>query len=304
MQPSALRHYESFYKRALNICVLYPQYYRFVLRMVIDLEDLGMNGTTSDDICALVIDDGLVDFETSDTRRLESLYLLRQRRNDVLINDRRSALLENVDRFINLPKLFGKLNKPLCYDLTHLVFFLTEYGKKPWTLSNSIDACLMNVGVLALLDNDIDLLSEVCICLRFLGKQAPQSFLQVIDTELSKVEISYFNEITSVLNSSTDEYHPYLVANWLLALEQKPCFTIKFSGRKPVFTIPQNGASALSAIASIMHDVFVLNTKSTQQAKAELSNLPSQHSKTVDNAIKSYQGASSLIASYTHGILI
>ena len=79
MEPRAQEFYQSFYSQAQSLLELYPQYYRFILGLVLDLEDLGLSGNVGRQICEQVRSDNLLAYDTSDIRRLEAIHLLGRR---------------------------------------------------------------------------------------------------------------------------------------------------------------------------------------------------------------------------------
>ena len=76
MEPRAQEFYQGFYSQAQSLLELYPQYYRFILGLVLDLEDLGLSGNVGRQICEQVRSDNLLAYDTSDIRRLEAIHLL------------------------------------------------------------------------------------------------------------------------------------------------------------------------------------------------------------------------------------
>lgn len=256
VEPRALDHYKDFYAQATLFNEHYPQYFRFTLRICLDLEDLGVSGNAGAILCQYVRDNSLIDFDTSDTRRLETLNLLARRLtlNEAEI-EHKSRLLDNIDRFIACPKSFSRMNKPFFYELTHIIFFLTDYGNQPWPLSESLLECLDYMGGLAFLDNDCDLLAEICVCYNYLNIACPDFWSQIVDENLAKLVIRYDTDIKSTLNQSTDEYHPYIVMNWQKAQKIQPCFTEKFRGRKPNFILEGQDSSILSKLSAAIHKI-------------------------------------------------
>jgi len=303
LEPAALEHYRSFYANALKTCKFFPQYFRFILGIVLDLEDLGYQGNTGKQICDFVVSQGYLDFETTDLRRLEILTLLARRRTDSAIERKyRKQIIENVDKFISKPDHFVIFNKPLFYELTHFIFFLTNYGKNESPLKNSLIECLTNVGILALLDDDVDLLAETCICFTFLGKNPPAFWEHYVEESLSKVTITFDTSVASAMNSATDEYHIYFMMNWLLALRKLPTFTERFNGRTPYFSLPQNKSSVLSILSDVLYKAQVAKIISPQECVGSLVNLSEANQKLLSNTLASTPQAEVLLSKYSQGI--
>jgi len=232
IEPRALPLYKDFYDNAYKLTQSYPQYYRFTLAMAIDLELGGIQGRESQKLAQYVDEDNFVMFDTSDVRRLETLSMLLQigglsKANKQLLDD----IIERVEIFIQNPAWYTKFNKPLFYDLTHIVFFLTDYGKKPTSLKTELFSCLMHIGTLALLDDDADLLSETCICLMYI------------------IRITFDGTIASALNPTVDEYHIYLVLNAYHAARGRPVFP-NFS-HETYFTSRRRSASLDGFVSSL-----------------------------------------------------
>ncbi|MBL4853594.1 MAG: hypothetical protein JKY25_05065 [Robiginitomaculum sp.] len=303
LEPAALEHYRSFYDDALNTCEFFPQYFRFILAIVMDLEDLGYQGTTGEKICDYVVSQGYLDYETSDTRRLEILTLLARRRPEGDIErEYREKLIESIDKFISKPDHFIKFNKPLFYELTHFIFFLTNYGQNTIPLKNPPIECLTNVGILALLDDDVDLLAEICICFKFLGEKPPVFWEKYVENALSEITTSFDASVTSALNSATDEYHAYFMMNWLLALRKLPTFTENFNGRPPYFSLPEKEPSVLPILSDALYKTQIAKTMSPEQCSATLLTLSPSNKTLLSDALASTPQTAMLLFKYSQGV--
>jgi len=303
LEPAARDLYRNFYDVAFQTCKFFPQYFRFILAIVMDLEDLGYEGSTSEQICEYVVKQGYLDYETSDTRRLEILTLLARRRPDGVIERKyRDQLRQSIDKFISKPDHFVKFNKPLFYELTHFIFFLTNYGTNKIQLKNSPIECLTNVGILALLDNDVDLLSEICICFKFLGESPPVFWEQYVENSLSEITIAFDTNIKSAMNSATDEYHAYFMMNWLLALRKQPTFIERFKGRTPCFSLPQKEQSVLSLLSDNLYKTQVAHTMSVPECVGSLVNLSQCNKVFLTNALCATPQTEVLLSKYSQGI--
>jgi len=303
LEPAARELYRKFYDSAFQTCELLPQYFRFILAIVMDLEDLGYVGNVGKRICEYVVKQDYLDYETSDTRRLEILTLLARRIPDGAIErNYRDQLEQSVDKFISKPDHFVKFNKPLFYELTHFIFFLTNYGTNKIQLKNSPIECLTNVGILALLDNDVDLLAEICICFKFLGETPPAFWEQYVESSLSEVTITFDASIQSAINGATDEYHAYFMMNWFLALRKQPTFTEKFNGRTPCFSLPQKEPSVLSILSDSLYKTQVGRTMSTQECVGSLATLSQCNKALLSNALGATPQTEKLLSKYSQGI--
>ena len=254
IEPRALRLYDDFYKNALKFTELYPQYYRFTFGMVIDLEKGGMQGNQSQIIAKYVEDQNFLSFDTADPRKLETLTMLSEvgslSPDSLEIYDN---IIKRVDSFISQPNWYKKFNKPLFYDLTHIIFFLTRNGTQALPLRNDARTCLQYMGLLSLLDDDADLLAEVCVCLSYIGADIPDYWDEFLQKSLEEINITYDGTVASAINPSVDEYHIYFVLNWYQAMRNRDAFKTRFTGRIPSFSILNQQESILSKLSSYLH---------------------------------------------------
>jgi len=252
--PRALDAYQEFYDNASILMECYPQYYRFFLGIVLDLENLGLQGNMGATLCEMTSDKSLLFYDTSDLRRMEAILLLSNRR-ELTANeqDLRTSTYNNINNFIARPEHFTKFNRPFFYDLTHFIFYLTDYGRNPFPLENSPLECLHYIGLLALLDNDEDLLAEVAICLNYMGHEIPSFWDKELTGFKNKIRIVYDETVQSALNPAVDEYHSYFVLNWYYGVIGQDIFTERFNGRTPNFALPPKPTSLLSKISTYVH---------------------------------------------------
>jgi hypothetical protein len=263
VEPRALELYKDFYTNAFKFTECYPQFYRFTLALAKDIEKAGMLGSESQKIAEYVQAKSLVRFDTSDTRRLETLTLLSDVTGLKTTNaDVYQSVLQSVDHMISDPNWYTKFNKPLFYELTHIIFFLSKNGTQQMPLKNDVYPCLLNMGVLSLLDYDADLLAEVCVCLKYIGRDIPTYWDQFLQKSLSDIAITFDGNIASALNPAVDEYHIYFVLNWYQALQNRPSFEMRFGGRTPSFSLPQYPESLLSKLSGYAHAYHFSNKKS------------------------------------------
>ncbi|MFK7877729.1 MAG: hypothetical protein AB8B71_18455 [Paracoccaceae bacterium] len=218
-QPAAdvLQHYEVIYEQIEARLGEFPQYYRFLLSICMDLEDLGMPGHKSVALSHWAAQQGLPEAELSDLQRAEAQRLLSRR--DFGLRDAR--LDERLHRFINRSDTFAIPNKKASYELTHIVFYLSEYGRRDPGLSRAAILSLTYAGLLAYLDQNYDLLAEICIALRYSGEKPSAIWEGAVMAALRATHA------TAVANASVfDDYHAYLVSSWLAAQSGQPCFPL------------------------------------------------------------------------------
>ena len=168
LADQALAAHEGFYDQVEKRLGFFPQYYRFLLSICLDLEDLGMAGTKGEALCVWVAEQGLAEAELSDLQRAEARRLMQRRGVEPLPHD--IGLTDRLHRFIDRSETFAMPNKKAAYELTHIVFYLSEYGRRDPHLSARALISLEYAGILAYLDQNADLLAEVCVALRFAGQ--------------------------------------------------------------------------------------------------------------------------------------
>ena len=212
-----LEHYEQVYVTISDRLGDFPQYYRFFLSICLDLEDLGMPGNTGETLCHWAHHTGLPDAELSDLQRAEAERLLARRNVGTPSVDLRDRLI----RFINRPATFSIPNKKAAYELTHIVFYLSEYGRKDPGLSAPALQSLRFAGLLAYLDQNHDLLAEICVALRYAGQTPSDIWERAV---LSAHRHTYTEETAHV--PPFDDYHAYLVSTWLAGLCDDPVFPL------------------------------------------------------------------------------
>lgn len=205
LPATALAPFEGFYEGIEERFRFFPQYYRFLLSLCLDLEDLGMPGAKGEALCARVVKDGLAEAELSDLQRAEAALLL-SRRNIALADE---GLGSRLDRFSERPGTFALPNKKAAYELTHLVFYRSAYGKRPFGAGEALSTSLEFAGLLAFLDQDVDLLSEICLALRFADCKPSDIWEDWLALQLHGF---VFEPVATP--GAGDAYHEYLVANW------------------------------------------------------------------------------------------
>ncbi len=216
-----LEVYAAFYEDIETRLGEYPQYYRFLLSIALDLEDLGMEGCKGIAMCAWAHAKRLVDAELSDLQRAEAARLLSRRGGrgpDAGLQDRLRA-------FAARSETFAIPNKKAAYELTHIVFYLSQYGRKDPELPASALQSLTYAGLLAYLDQNYDLLAEVCVAMRYAGKTPSSIWEGAVMAALNATHASPA-ENPSVF----DDYHAYMVANWMAGLAGQDTFPLLLEG--------------------------------------------------------------------------
>lgn len=282
VEPNSIALYNSFYDRAYNLYKIYPQFARFILAIVTDLEALGQKGEVATLIAKDMVSVDILDFETADSRRLDTLALFtRLNITSPEIAEHERRVHQSVSGFTKNPDHFTYLNKPLFYELTHMVFFMTDYGRRPWPVETDIELCLKYAGVLAYLDDDYDLLAEICIAMRFISVKPPVFWEDAVQSLLSSIRITYDTDLKSALNKQVDEYHPYLMANWLRAIKGLAVFEEPIGIGTPNFSIPDGGKSDLARISNHAHKSILASNSVTSSQVTSLATDSLQQVKTL-----------------------
>ncbi len=211
LNQDALAPMEGFYAQVFDRMAFFPQYYRFLLSLTLDLEDLGMAGNKGAALVDWAADQGLADAELSDLQRAEARRLMMRRNRDPMSSD--IGLDDRLRAFMRRPETFALPNKKAAYELTHIVFYLSEYGRKDPDIDDVAVRSLSYAGTLAYLDQNVDLLAEVCVALRYAGQTPPALW-----EEWVLREVRGFRLTEGATAQVGDNYHDYFVCNWLLAL--------------------------------------------------------------------------------------
>lgn len=213
-----LSAYDATYAALPERMVFFPQYYRFLLSIALDLEALGaQDDGVAERLCDHVIGQGLVEGETSDIQRLEARRLLARRGRRAPVDD---GVEDRLRAFASAPERFALPNKKAAYELTHIVFYLTEYGRKPVDLGERVLQSLENVGIWAWLDGNVDRLAEICIAMRFLSHNPTEMWEDWIALQMRNAEIETASALTPA-----DDYHCVFMGVWLEALRGTPAFS-------------------------------------------------------------------------------
>ena len=117
----ALSPFQSFYDGIEKRLSFFPQYYRFLTSMCLDLEDLGLRGDRGTQAVEWVTTKGLAEAELSDLQRAEARRLCLRRGFDPLAHD--SGLDDRLRDFAERSETFTIPNKKASYEpvsYTHL----------------------------------------------------------------------------------------------------------------------------------------------------------------------------------------
>lgn len=279
LSPQGLDVFRRFYDSAEDRLRFFPQYYRFILSICLDLEDLGLDGTIGTSLCNWVQANGLVQSELSDLQRAEASRLVARRGGTGCD----AALEERLIRFISHAETFAVPNKKAAYELTHIVFYLSEYGRESLQLPARAVTSLEYAGLMAYLDQDVDLLAEVCVALRFAGRTPSDVWEDWLAHALGGFVLK------SVVGApAQDAYHEYLVTSWWAVL----------AGLSGFPGTPQSGAveihrhnaarGPLRAMSELMYQLGPARSGDWRQMRIILEQaLPPEHRPILDGAAQS-----------------
>ncbi len=211
LEPEALGPLADFYEHFESRLGFFPQYYRFLLSLCLDLEDLGLSGTKGEAAARWVAQEGLADAELSDLQRAEARRLCQRRGIEPLKAD--ESLTHRLYAFVTQCETFARPNKKAAYELTHIVFYLSEYGRRSPELPRAALDSLHHAGTLAFLELNTDLLSEVCIALRFAGQTPPVTWESWLFAQARLFVVE-----SGAPGWAQDDYHPYLMINWAMSV--------------------------------------------------------------------------------------
>ena len=210
LPPSALGPFDTLYRTLDRRLGFFPQYYRFLLSLCLDLEDLGMAGDKGARAVEWVAAEGLVAAELSDLQRAEARRLCLRRGVDPTSHD--TGLDDRLRSFGSRSATFALPNKKAAYELTHIVFYLSEYGQRNPDLPAAFLDSLRFAGTVAFLEMNIDLLAEICIALRFAGQTPPSTWENWLTAQARHFVIE-----ADSAGWMSDDYHPYLMVQWFLS---------------------------------------------------------------------------------------
>lgn len=232
----ALAVYEPLYDGIAAQLAFHPQYYRMLLSLTLSLEALGYPGGKSAGLADWIMAAGWPQTEVNDLQRAETRLLLARAGQRADMPGLDARLLG----FISQSEAFAIPNPRAAYDLLHVVFYLSDYGRQPLDLPQPACDSLHLLGCLAHLDGNGDLLAEVCLALRFAGLPQPTLWRQHVEAEAAQFRI----EALPCADSS-DAYHNYLVNRWLIDANGGQGFSDSFPVGPMQFSLPRNMISPL-----------------------------------------------------------
>ena len=245
--PDELAPYEKFYETVEARLRFFPQYYRFLLSITLDLEDLGLDNGQGERLCDWAAKKGLQEAELSDLQRAEAQRLLARRgAADPKMDE---ALRARLHRFISRKDTFSLPNKKAAYELTHIVFYLSQYGRVDPQLSAKAIQSLMFTGTLAFLDENADLLAEVCIAIGYAKQAVPPVWQAWLDEHSRGFTVEANSQI-----GIQDDYHEYLMCNWYLMSSERDGFVQKHEAAQLSFLRPKRRFGVLRELSEYLFE--------------------------------------------------
>lgn len=246
VDEDALSAYRGFYAKVEDRLRFFPQYYRFLLSICLDLEDLGMQGSKGEALAKWVSEQGFAHAELSDLQRMEARRLMMRRGCDPLADD--TGLEDRMRGFISRSATFSMPNKKAAYELTHAVFYLSEYGRKDPQLDANTRTSLEFTGLLAFLEQNADLLAEVCIALRYGGFDVPDVWENWLVRHTHMFDLE-----TGQQTTPQDDYHEFLVCNWMMSVCNHKSFAKPMKTERMAFFRPDGVAGPLRELSECMY---------------------------------------------------
>lgn len=219
----------------------FPQYYRMFLSLAVDLHALGVPGVPVEAMADFVQAEGLADVELSDTHRGEALLLLRRSGRNL----RDTALEDRLAAFARRSQAFCLPNRRAAYDLTHIVFHATDYGRVQVARDADRRLSLIHAGMVAWLEDNLDLLAEVTLALRLSGEDVPAAWADAVVK--GAVTVSF--EPGQMAGAFDDDYHQYLVLNWAVGLSGGDAFQAVVPATARLIRQPARQGSALRELS-------------------------------------------------------
>jgi len=180
-------------------------------------------------------------------QRAEARRLCLRRGVDPVAEDH--GLNDRLRGFARRSETFALPNKKAAYELTHIVFYLSEYGRRDPEVGQDFIDSLHFAGTLAFLELNLDLLAEICIALRFAGAVPPE----VWETWL-RDQVGLFRlESVPGATAPQDDYHPWLVVNWAMLVAGQGGFGQQIPEGRVVFRQPTPAVGPLRELSDCIY---------------------------------------------------
>ncbi len=271
---AALAVHDPFYADIEARISFFPQYYRFFLSLCLDLEDLGMPGDKGRVLAEWVARQGLAGAELSDLQRAEARRLCLRRGVDPMAHD--GGLDDRLRAFASRSATFALPNKKAAYELTHIVFYLSEYGRLDPQATPEMFDSLHYAGTLAFLELNIDLLSEVCLALRFAGQTPPAVWERWLSDQVLRFQV-----VAADRAGGFDDFHPWLMVNWFMATSGRGGFAHEMPEGPVAFVAPEPAAGPLRELSDCIYRMSGGRSADWQVMRDRVGDLLSDEARTV-----------------------
>ncbi len=271
--------FAEFYETIERRMGFFRPYYRFILSICLDLEDLGLfTSNKAEALARWVRAQDLAGAELSDLQRAEACRLLARRGIPLEL----PGLDQRLRDFTERSALFALPNKKIGYELTHIVFYLSEYGRRDPGLSDAALRSLDYLGLVSFLDQDADLLAEVAIALSYAGAEVPSIWQDWLAAQLAGFDI-----IEDGFDGQPDDYHTYFVGNWWQAVAGGQVFRRNLPSGATGLRRP-GGAGALRSLSRALYAAEPCRFANWDVAQRDLSScIDHQDLKLLDLAAQS-----------------
>ena len=288
---AALSAYGDFYQTLEKRMQFFPQYYRFFLAIALDLEDIGHDGHRAEALVAWANARGLPQAELSDLQRLEAVRLMARR--GITPADDIPALIARSHAFMERSDTFALPNKKAAYELTHLVFYLSEYGRRDPELQEGAKRSLHFAGLLAFIEQNADLLAEICIAMHYAG-ETPSALW----TDWLKRETALFEIEDGAGAPVQDDYHEFLVCNWHQSVTGDAAFMKGFTDGPMRFVRSPYRATPMREMSEAM---FALEGARSGDWVAMRTQIEGQVSDAAMSVLEQAQNSSDHFEDFFHG---
>lgn len=243
-----LSAYAGFVSSMVEEMRFFPQYYRFYLSIALDLAALGFADVPVRSLADLTLQGGYMGAELSDSHRAEA-GLLMARAGQPLAHDQ--GLVARLEDFCGQSALFCLPNRSLAYALTHSVFHASDYGRVPIARNPARRLALVHAGIIAWMEDNLDLLAEVAVALVQSGEAVPQVWQDAILTALAEFSV----EQGAASGPFDDAYHEFLVLNWAAHALGGTAFAASVPSGARLFRRQKHGETALRDLSLALLDM-------------------------------------------------
>lgn len=230
----------------------FPQYYRLILGYALELSKLGMTEIPVQSLAEYVLKHNLIEAELCDLRRLNAYYLLSQcgiKDQEIFANaDDLASLKQRVLRFMGHWQTFAVPNISALYELTHAVFYLSDYGCCDTHITPDWKKSLLAAGAIAYLEDNLDTLSEIAICLAYCKFDVPEIWQQRLKRGFDEIEALP----AAATPSLNDNYHKMLMTSWAVSKAAGKALTYPLPAGAGRFVLRDGSSKDGAALANLI----------------------------------------------------